>query len=48
MYLLPAVASGAPLLDVIHHCDALALLRALPDGCIDSGGPRSWTPLSRL
>jgi len=35
MYLLPAVASGPPLLDVIHHCDALTLLRALPDESVD-------------
>jgi adenine-specific DNA-methyltransferase len=27
--------SGAPVLDVIHHADALDLLRGLPDGCID-------------
>lgn len=33
--LLPPVASGAPLLDVVHHCDALTLLRALPTGGID-------------
>lgn len=35
MYLLPPVAGGKPLLDVIHHCDALTLLRALPDACVD-------------
>lgn len=28
--------NGLPLLDTIHHCDALDLLRALPDGCIDA------------
>lgn len=27
-------ANGQPILDTIHHCDALDLLRALPDGCI--------------
>ena len=32
---LPAVASGAPSLDTIHCTDALTLLRALPDGCVD-------------
>lgn len=34
--LLPAVASGPPTLDVIHHCDALTLLRALPDASVDA------------
>lgn len=35
--LLPAVSrTGAPLLDVIHCVDALELLRALPDGCVDA------------
>jgi site-specific DNA-methyltransferase (adenine-specific) len=33
--LLPPVAGGAPTLDVIHHCSALELLQALPDGCVD-------------
>lgn len=33
--LLPAVSSGAPLLDVVHHVDALTLLRALPANSID-------------
>ncbi len=33
--LLSAVASGAPQLDVIHHCKAEDLLAALPDGSID-------------
>jgi DNA modification methylase len=32
---LPPITSGQPLLDTIHHCDALTLLKALPDGCID-------------
>lgn len=36
MYLLPAVASGPPLLDVIHHCDALTLLESMPDDSVDS------------
>lgn len=34
--MLPAVASGTPTLDVIHHADALTLLRALPDKSIDA------------
>lgn len=34
-YLLPAIASGAPTLDMVHNCDALTLLRALPDASID-------------
>jgi DNA modification methylase len=33
--LLPPVASGAPQLDIIHHCKAEDLLAALPDGSID-------------
>ena len=33
--LLGAVASGAPTLDVVHHCDALTLLRALPSASVD-------------
>jgi site-specific DNA-methyltransferase (adenine-specific) len=32
---LPPVASGAPTLDVVHHCDAVTLMRFLPAGCID-------------
>jgi site-specific DNA-methyltransferase (adenine-specific) len=39
MYYLPAVASTPkrqPLLDVVHCCDALVLLRGLSDGCIDA------------
>lgn len=35
MFLLPAVASGTPTLNTIHHCDALTLLRALPAGSVD-------------
>jgi site-specific DNA-methyltransferase (adenine-specific) len=35
MLLLPPITTGAPLLDVVHHCDALTLLRALPDKCVD-------------
>lgn len=37
MFLLPAVASThrKPLLNVVHCCDALTLLRGLSDGCID-------------
>lgn len=33
--LLAPVAGGTPQLDTIHHCDALTLLRALPDACVD-------------
>lgn len=38
MFLLPAVASThrKPLLNVVHCCDALTLLRGLSDGCIDA------------
>lgn len=32
---LPAVASGTPLLDRIHHLDALVMLKALPANSID-------------
>ena len=35
MQLLPAIASGQPTLNTIHHCDALTLLKALPDNSID-------------
>lgn len=35
MLLLPAVASGQPLVNKIHHCDVMVLLRALPDNCIN-------------
>lgn len=35
MFLLPAVASGTPTLNTIHHTDALTLLRALPSGYVD-------------
>lgn len=33
--LLPAVASGAPLLDVVHCCDAMILLKALASSTVD-------------
>jgi site-specific DNA-methyltransferase (adenine-specific) len=33
---LPAVASGAPTRNVVHHVSAETLLAALPDGCIDA------------
>lgn len=33
--LLPAVTSGMPLLDTVYHCDALDLLRAMPDNSAD-------------
>lgn len=36
MMLLPPVTSGQPLLNVVHHCDALTLLEALPNACIDA------------
>lgn len=35
MKLLPSIASGEPLLDVIHHIDAFELLKALPDASVD-------------
>lgn len=35
MQLLPAIASGQPTLNTIHHCDALTLLKALPSNSID-------------
>lgn len=31
----PSVASGAPTLDVVHHCDAFTLLEALPPRSVD-------------
>ncbi len=33
---LPAVASGGPTVDIIHNCDAMTLLKALPDGCVNT------------
>ncbi len=36
MILLPAITSGQPLLDTIHHTDALTLLRGLPSDSINS------------
>jgi DNA modification methylase len=51
--LLPAVASGQSTLDVIHNCDAMTLLKALPDesvNCIVTSPPyyqlRSYLPNS--
>lgn len=35
MLLLPAVTTGQPLVNTIHHCDVMTLLRALPDNCIN-------------
>lgn len=35
MLLLPATTSRTPLLDVIHCCDCMTLLRALPDKCVN-------------
>lgn len=35
MLMLPAVASGTPTLNTIHHTDALTLLKALPAGSVD-------------
>jgi adenine-specific DNA-methyltransferase len=35
MKLLSAVASGTPTLNTMHHCEALVLLRALPDASVD-------------
>lgn len=35
--LLPAVASGMPQINTVYCCDALAFLRAIPDGCLDMG-----------
>jgi adenine-specific DNA-methyltransferase len=32
---LPPVATGPITVDVVHHCDALTLLRALPDASVD-------------
>lgn len=32
---LPAIASGLPTLNVIHHMDAIKLLKALPDASVD-------------
>jgi DNA modification methylase len=34
-FMLAAVTSGSPTLDVVHHCKAEDLLAALPDGSID-------------
>lgn len=42
MLLLQAVASGGPVLDVVHHCDVMTLLKALPDesvNCIVTSPP---------
>lgn len=35
MLLLPAVASGQPQSNKIHHCEALTLLKALPSNSVD-------------